>query len=45
MEYFLERFFDASRAKYWQLLAAVCIGALFGLMRVDDAVRRAARCG
>jgi hypothetical protein len=35
MEYFLERFFDASRAKWWQLLAAVGIGALFGLIGVD----------
>ena len=36
MEYFLERFFDASRAKWWQLLAAVCIGALFGLIGVSQ---------
>src|SRR5205809_49118 len=35
MEFFLERFFDASRDKWWQLLAAVCIGALFGLIGVS----------
>jgi hypothetical protein len=37
MEDFLERFFDASRAKWWQLVAAVCIGALFGLIGLSNA--------
>src|SRR5215213_9103044 len=34
MEFFLEQFFQASRAKWWQLLAATLVGAIFGLIGV-----------
>lgn len=37
MEYFLERFFDACRDKWWQVLASVCVGSLFGLIAVSEA--------
>jgi len=36
MDSFLERFFQASRARWWQVLAAICIGALFGFMGAWD---------
>jgi hypothetical protein len=36
VDFFLERFFAASRARWWQLVAAVCIGALFGGMAASE---------
>jgi len=36
MDYFLERFFEASRARWWQVLASICVGAIFGTMAAWD---------
>src|SRR4051812_36354147 len=32
MEFFFEKFFEASRARWWQVLASVCIVAVMGAM-------------
>ncbi len=32
MDFFLEKFFEASRARWWQVLASVCVVAVMGAM-------------
>jgi hypothetical protein len=36
MDFFLERFFEASRARWWQVVASVCIGAVFATAAAWD---------
>jgi len=36
MEFFLKRSFERSRARWWQLLAAACIAALFGFVAIGQ---------
>jgi len=35
MWFFLERYFDACRSRWWQVFAAVCVGACFGFIGVE----------
>ena len=46
MEFFMECLFDASRSRWWQVVAAACIGGMLGLAGAAEGgggVR--ARCG